>query len=198
MNITDAQVVNKVNKYKGFFAIDEYTVKHKLFNGQVSKAFTRELFERGNASAVLLYDPKLDSVVLIEQFRIGALVSGKNPWLIEVVAGINEDNELPEDVVRRECFEESGLELKDLKFITDFFVSPGGTSERISLFIGIVDSSNATGNFGLASENEDIMVHRYKFEDALDMVDNGTICNATTIIALQYLALHKSLFGKES
>ena len=115
MQDKEVQLIAKQRKYKGFFAIDEYVLKHTKFNGQMSNQFSRELFERGNASAVLLYDPLLDKVVLIEQFRIGAYVARKNPWLLELVAGIDEPGECPEDVVKREAFEEAGSEHERLR-----------------------------------------------------------------------------------
>ena len=194
MQDKEVQLIAKQRKYKGFFAIDEYVLKHTKFNGQMSNQFSRELFERGNASAVLLYDPLLEKVVLIEHFRIGAYVARKNPWLLELVAGIDEPGECPEDVVKREAFEEAGLELKTVKFAFNYLVSPGGTSEVINLFIGTVDSTEAKGVHGVVEENEDIKVHTFDFSDAMQMVESGKICNASTIVALFYLALHKSEF----
>lgn len=194
MQISDVHLVSKKRGYQGFFALDEYEIKHKLFNGEMSRTFKREVFERGNASAVLLYDPSLDKIVLIEQFRIGAYAANRNPWMLELVAGIDESGETPENVVRREAMEEAGLELKTVKFALNYLVSPGGTSEVINLFIATVDSSMAKGIHGLADENEDIRVHTFDFKEAMQMIESGKICNAATILALYYLAVHKVEF----
>lgn len=189
------EILEKEGCYKGFFEINRYTVCHKLFNGELSKPYSRELFERGHAAAVLLYDSNLDKVVLIEQFRIGALIADyENPWLIEVVAGIIEDGEDSKEVVIRETMEEAGISISDVKFALKFLVSPGGTSETISLYIANVDSSQASGVFGLKSENEDIKVSSYDFSEVMKMVEQGKIVNVTTIVALYYLALHKEEF----
>ncbi len=190
----DVQIVKKENCYDGFFKMDRYTVKHPFFDGGISKEFTREILERGHASAVLLYDPDKDVVVLIEQFRIGALVAGMDPWLYEVVAGINDEGETPEQVVRREVEEEAGMKVDKLRFISRYLVSPGGTSETIYLFIGTVDSTKAKGVHGLKTENEDILVHVVPFNEALAMAEDGRICNATALLAIYYLASHPNLF----
>lgn len=194
MNRDDVEIVEKNRKYEGFFAIDEYQVKHRLYNGDYSRTFKREIFERGNASAILLYDPKLDKVVLVEQFRIGALVANMNPWLLEIVAGINEEHESIEEVVKREAYEEAGVKVDQVKYIFDYLVSPGGTSEVISLFVGLVDSTTAKGVHGLKDENEDIKVYTYDFNEALELANTGKILNATTLIAIFYLAIHKDEF----
>jgi ADP-ribose pyrophosphatase len=196
-NIGDAEVVNRENCYSGFFKIDRYTVRHRLYDGTMSGEFTRELFERGHASAVLLYDPSADAVVMIEQFRIGALAAEMNPWLYEIVAGINEPGEKPEDVVVRESLEEAGVSVDNLRFVSHYLVSPGGTSETIYLYIGIVDSSTAGGIHGLADENENIKVHVIPFSEVLAMADDGRICNATALIAVYYLASHLDIFRKQ-
>jgi ADP-ribose pyrophosphatase len=193
-DISDAEVVKKENCYNGFFKMDRYTVRHRLYDGSMSEEFTRELFERGHASAVLLYDPVKDAVVMIEQFRIGALAAGMDPWLYEVVAGINEPGEKPEDVVVRESLEEAGVSVENLRFVTRYLVSPGGTSETLYLYVGTVDSSKAGGVHGLADEHENIRVHVVPFKEALSMADDGRICNATALISIYYLASHRDIF----
>ena len=108
--MTDSRVhiLDKTVCYDGFFRIERYRLRHQLFRGGWSREITRELFERGHAAAVLPYDPLLDAVVLIEQFRIGALETPGDPWLLEIVAGvIDKPDETPEDVVRREAVEEA-------------------------------------------------------------------------------------------
>lgn len=177
--------------YQGFFRMEHYRLRHRLFNGEMSGWMSRELFERGHAAAVLPYDPVLDQVVLLEQFRIGALEVAGGPWLYEIVAGIIEPGESPEDVVHRESQEEAGLSLTALQPICDYLVSPGGTSEQISLYCGRVDASKAGGIFGLAEEHEDIRVSSHPFDAAMAMVTSGAINSASPIMALQWLALKR-------
>ena len=190
----DAEVVSRETCYSGFFKMDRYTVRHRLFGGGMSGTFTRELLERGHATAVLLYDPRQDAVIMIEQFRIGALAAGMNPWLFEVVAGVNEEGEKPGDVAVRESQEEAGIAIERLHFVSRYLVSPGGTSETIYLYIGIADSSGAGGVHGLSEENENIRVHVLPFSQVLSMADDGAICNATALVAISYLASHREQF----
>ncbi|MGO1247977.1 MAG: ADP-ribose diphosphatase [Oceanisphaera sp.] len=177
--------------YQGFFKLLRLQLQHKLFGGGWSKVMTRELFERGHAAAVLPYDPVRDEVILIEQFRVGAVYHDASPWLFEVVAGIIEAGESAEDVARREALEEAGLTLTKLTKISSYFPSPGGCSERITLFIGEVDASLAPEYGGLADENEDIRIHRVPRQQAMQWINEGKLDNASTIIALQWLALQR-------
>ena len=162
-----------------------------MFSGGWSAEIQREFFERGHAAALLPYDVKNDRVVLLEQFRFGAMHTQQSPWLFELVAGIIEEGEMPEEVVKREALEEAGLTIKSCKFITNYLVSPGGTTEQIDLFIADVDSSLAGGIHGLEDEGEDIRVHVLPRETAYQWVIDGKINNAATIIALQWLELNR-------
>ena len=187
----DFEVIAKERTYQGYFAIDTYRIKHRLFAGGWSQVFQRELFERGQAVAVLLYDPHRQQVVLQEQFRIGALNSDHSPWLIEIVAGIIEPEESPEQVAIRECEEEAGVRVNELEYIGKYFCTPGGSSETISLYYALVDSSNIGGIFGLDYEQEDIRVFTMPLADIRAGLESGKIENATTIIALQWLLLNQ-------
>ncbi len=190
----DVEVIEKTTPFRGFFRLDHYRLKHRLFEGGWSGEMTREIFERGHAVSVLPYDPVLDAVVLIEQFRPGAYAAlssewfgnDVSPWLIECVAGIIEEGENPEDVARRETAEETGCRVADLIPVCHYLSSPGGTSESVFVFCGRVDASNADGVHGLLDEHENIRVFTVSPADAFRMLDQGRIINAMTIIALQW------------
>ncbi|MEJ2061085.1 MAG: NUDIX domain-containing protein [Gammaproteobacteria bacterium] len=177
--------------YEGFYNLYRYHLRHQLFAGGTSDVMTRELIDRGHAAGVLPYDPQRDRVVLIEQFRVGAMESSKGPWLMEVVAGLIDPGESPEEVVRRESQEEAGLELGELIHIHDYYSSPGGSNERITLYAARVDSEGAGGIHGLAHEHEDIRVHVMSLDEALERLRSGLIDNAMAIIALQWAALNR-------
>lgn len=176
--------------YQGYFRIDIYRLRHRKFDGSWSGVMQRELFERGHAAAVLLYDPVLDAVVLIDQFRIGAHAAGRPAWLSEIVAGIIGPGESVEDVARREALEESGCTPTTLELICDYMVSPGGTTETCTLFCGRVDASTAGGVHGLDHEHEDIRVRVVPVAEAFRLLDVNQLDNAVTIIALSWLARH--------
>jgi ADP-ribose pyrophosphatase len=187
----NVEVLNAETVFRGYFRVDRYTLRHRMHEGGWTGPMTREIFERGHAVAVLLYDPWADSVVLVEQFRMPALTGGKTAWQIEVVAGIIDAGETPEAVAHRETREEAGETLYDLIPLYHYLVSPGGTSETVRLYCGICDSSRAGGVHGLDEEHEDIKVLVHGFEDAWSMVNDGRIQNAPTIMALQWLALNR-------
>jgi ADP-ribose pyrophosphatase len=177
--------------FEKYFKLDEYHVSHELFAGGSSPVFTREIFERGHVVAVLPYDPGRCKVVLIEQFRAGAIDDGEGPWLIECVAGVIETGESEKEVAMRECVEEAACRIERLETISRYYVSPGGTSERCSLFCGIVDSEGVGGIHGLPHEHEDIRVMVVDAAQAFDWVGEGRICSSATIIALQWLQLNE-------
>jgi ADP-ribose pyrophosphatase len=188
------EVLDKSICYSGFFRMEKYRLRHELFSGPWSPEIVRECLERGHAVAVLPYDPDHDRIVLLEQFRVGALEFPGGPWLLEIVAGIiDHPGETTEDVARRETTEEAGCELLDLIPICHYLVSPGGTSESITLFCGRVDASTVTpGVRGVACEHEDIGVHVVSRAEALDLLHSGRINSAAPIIALQWLELNRT------
>ncbi|MBL8501099.1 MAG: NUDIX domain-containing protein [Nitrosomonas sp.] len=177
--------------FEGFFRIEKYRLRHRLFNGGWSRPLSRELFERGHAAAVLPYDPIRDAVILIEQFRVGALTAPGGPWLLEIVAGMIESGETAQDVVKRESIEEADCIITDLLPVCDFLVSPGGTSERIALFCGRADAAKTGGIHGSPEEDEDIKVHVVPLDTAFTFLQSGRINSASAIIALQWLALNR-------
>lgn len=191
MTNTDVEILEKTVCFEGFFRVERYCLRHRLFNGNWSQPLTRELFERGHAAAVLPYDPIRDEVVLIEQFRAGALAAPGGPWLLEIVAGMIEAGETAEEVAKRESVEEADCVITDLISLYDYLVSPGGTTERVALFCGRVDATHAGGVHGAIDEGEDIKVHVVKLETALTWLNSGKLNSASVIIALQWLALNR-------
>jgi ADP-ribose pyrophosphatase len=146
---------------------------------------------------VLLYDPILDSVALVEQFRVGAYGhqrvhnTNNSPWLLELVAGLIDKKETPEYVAEREAEEEAGALIKQLEPIHQYFSSPGGSCEYFYLFCGHCDLSEVGGVHGLEDESEDIKVHVLSFEQAWQKMQQGDLNNAHTIIAMQWLQMNK-------
>lgn len=193
----DVEIIARETLYRGFFSLIRYRFRHRLFNGDMSGEVTRDVFERGHAAAMLPYDVQRDEVVLIEQIRISAYDSSPTPWLLELVAGIIEPGETPEDVVRREAKEEAGLTPGRVRPVLNYLSSPGGTSERLAILVGEVDVSLAQGNHGLEEENEDILVHVVSRQQAYQWVEEGKIDNAASVIALQWLQLHYKKLQEE-
>jgi ADP-ribose pyrophosphatase len=185
------KIINKEILYSGFFRMEKYCLQHTLYAGGWSAVINRELFVRGSCVAVLLYDPERDKVVLIEQFRAGAILQPDRAWLVEIVAGAIEEGETAIEVAYRESIEEAGCEIQELIVINEFYTTPGGASERITLFCGKIDSTQVGGIHGLDHEDEDIWVRSVDFDEAYRMVESNEIESAIPIIAIQWLALNK-------
>ena len=192
----DVNVVERRTAYKAFTQVDVLRLTHRLFSGGTSPVIQRELVIKPQAIGVLIYDPILDAVLLIEQFRVGALPE-VNPWQLEIVAGlVDGEGESLETVALREVQEEAGLSLKRLERVMTFLLSPSGSNERFTLFVGQADLSNIkTGSLhGLPEEGEDIRVNVMTTVNALSLLNDDMLFNAPLLIALQWLGLnHKDL-----
>jgi len=188
------QILEREIAYQGFFRIERYRLRHRLHAGGWSPELDREVFERGAAVAVLLYDPERDAVVLVEQFRLAAHLAGYSGWQVEVVAGIvDRDGESEAQVARREAQEEAGLAISgELVPIHRCLTSPGGTTETVALFCGRVDSRNAAGIHGVAAEHEDIKVVVKSYREVMRLVRAQKIDNAFTLLALHWLAANRA------
>lgn len=187
------EIVDKQIPYQGFFELDVYTLRHELFAGGWSAEMRRELLVRGRAVAVLLHDPDTDQVLLIEQFRIGAVADPQGPWMLEIVAGIVESGKQDKEVARREAQEEAGCEVLNVEPVVDYYPSAGGCSEVISIYYAPLDLSGVKpGIHGLDDENEDIRTLLVPHDEAMMWVKQGKIRSSMTIIALQWLALKKA------
>ena len=186
------EIIKREECFKGFYQLDRVHLRHELFAGGMSPEISREVFVRHDAVCVLPYDPQRDEVVLIEQFRVGAMGKTETPWLIELVAGLIDKAEVPEEVAHREGEEEAGITFSSLWPITRYFPSPGGSTEFVHLFLGRCSTVGVGGLHGLEEEAEDIRVTVWAYEDALQAVRDGRISNAASIIALQWLALNRA------
>jgi ADP-ribose pyrophosphatase len=186
------EIIRRDNCFQGFYRLDRLQLRHELFAGGMGREISREVFVRHDAVCVLPYDPLRDEVVLIEQFRVGAMGKAATPWLVELVAGLIDKDEQPEEVAHREAQEEAGLTFSALWPMLQYFPSPGGSTEFVHLFLGRCDSRGAGGLHGLVEEAEDIRVSVWALEDALQAVRDGRIANAASIIALQWLALNRA------
>lgn len=186
------KILEKQTPFKRFFQIDIYQFQHELYAGGWSNTVTREVFERGRAVAVLLHDPVADTLLMVEQFRPGAIKDPEGPWMLEIVAGMVEEGEEDQDVARREAMEEANCDVTELEFIMDYYPSAGGSTELIALYYAAVDLSNIkTGIHGLDTENEDIRTSIVPRETAMQYLKQGKIKASLAIIALQWLALEK-------
>lgn len=191
------EIIDNETCYSGFFSISRLHLRHQKYNGEWSEILTREIFERGHAVALLPYDPLRDEVVLIEQFRVGALDFPGDPWLLEIVAGVIEVGESAQDVAIREAMEEAGCVIEHLEPVCDYLVSPGGATESTTLFCAKVSTENVGGVHGLAEEGEDIKVVVVSYEKAVALLQGGQIKSASPIIALQWLMMNRARLRRE-
>jgi ADP-ribose pyrophosphatase len=187
------EVDHRETVFDSFLRVDRLKLRHSLFGGGWSELMTRELILRPRAVGVLLFDPVQRQVVLVRQIRVGMLDEGQPPWLLELVAGMVESGEEPIEVAARESLEEANTKPQDLLQICEYYNSPGISNERITLFCGRVDATQAGGIFGLDAEHEDIEVVVLSLADALAKVASGEINNAMSIIALQWLQLNQPM-----
>ncbi len=183
------EIISTTRVYDGFFKLDEVRLRYEKHDGTMSDEASRLLFERGDSLGVLLYDQGRDMVLLVEQFRYPAYVRGGPGWLLEIVAGMTEPDVQDVEMARREILEETGYQIAGLTYLLSFYPSPGGTSERIHLYLGHLDEGCRVGPGGGIAGHEDIRLVEIPLSKALQMIESGEICDGKTIIALQHLAL---------
>ncbi len=180
-------VEKKTRILNDFFKVDEAHLRFEKFDGQMSSSVRRLSLERGDSVAVLIFNPETRTLFLTNQFRYPTLEKGPG-WMIEVVAGAIDKDESPEAAARREVLEESGFDLVKLEPVSTFYVSPGGTSERIVLYYAEVTARSKVGSGGgLASEAEDIETVALTIDEALEQVRSGQIIDAKTIVGVFWL-----------
>lgn len=183
----DVELLKREALHQGFFRLEGLELRHRLFEGGWSEPISREVHSRFDAVGVLLYDPARDLVVLIEQFRAGAIDDAVSPWKLELVAGLVEDGESLEDVARREAWEEAGCKVAALTKLHTYYPSPGACNEEVTLFCGLVDCQGLGGIHGLDEEHEDIRVHVMPFANAWELLTQGRLDNAMCLIGLHWL-----------
>ncbi len=194
MTRDDVEVLEYETSYAGYFRIDSYRLRHRLYDGDWSQPMTREVFERGHAVAVVLYDPEKDHLIIIEQFRIGVYAALReqscpedlSPWLLEVVAGIIDEGETPEDVARRECVEEAGCDVVEMFPVCHVMLSPGASSESVRIYCARTHAPTTHQILGLEEEHEDIRVLTVASDEVFRWLDEGRFINGTTVLALQW------------
>ncbi|MEM9255474.1 MAG: NUDIX domain-containing protein [Pseudomonadota bacterium] len=186
----DVRILESTTAWSGWYAVRRLTLQHRSFNGGWNQPIVREVFERGDAVGVLPYDPISDSLVMVEQFRAGALRGSASPWMLELIAGVVEAGEGDEDVVHREAMEEAGCSLSELVPIATVFPSAGACSEQVRLFCGKVQSAGIGGVHGVADEGEDILVHAIPRSEAMTLLAQDRIPNGHTLISLLWLQNH--------
>lgn len=174
------------------FRVDHIRLRFERYDGEMSGVIERVSLERGDGVAALLHDPAADTLILIEQFRASTYGKGGG-WLIELPAGIVEPGEDPATTMIREIDEETGYSVQTLHPISTFFLSPGGSSERIFLFYARLKPQARSGaGGGLESESEDIRVMITPVAEALAKAQAGAIHDAKTLIGLQWLQLNRA------
>ena len=183
----DVRVLADETAYDGYFSIRRLTLQYRAFDGGWVEPQVREVFERGDAVGVLPYHPATDSLVLIEQFRPGAMRGQDSPWMLELIAGIVEVGETEQDVAHREAMEEAGCELSELQPIATVLPSAGACSEQVQLYCGRLDDPVVPGVHGLAEEGENILVHSVPVADAFGLLAQNLIPNGHTLISLLWL-----------
>ena len=187
---TKFKIINKKNIHNGFFKMHEVTLKYQKYDGSWTNNIKRELFGGAQVSCVLPYDPIKKEIILVQQFRPGTISKNFDNYLNEIVAGMIDEGENPEDAAKRECLEETGCEIKKLIPIQGYFPAPGSSESFYYLYLGEIEAFEGSRIMGVENENEDIFVKSYKIEVVREKMKNGEFLNGVTLIALQWFFLN--------
>ncbi|MEN3146562.1 NUDIX domain-containing protein [Neorhizobium sp. IRAMC:178] len=175
----------------GWTRLSNYELDYTDRSGETHRLH-REIYHKSEAACILLHDARRDTVVLVKQFRLPAYLSGKPAWIVEVPAGLL-DEDHPEDAIRREAMEETGYRLRDVRFLFKAFMSPGAITELVHFFHAPIDlSDRVNGGGGLAEEHEDIEVLELPLGEAVAMISSGEIIDAKTIMLLQWAVINRA------
>ena len=183
------KIINKKNLYSGFFSLNKYEFTHKKHDGEWTSTVDREIFSGAHVSTLLPYDPIKKEIILIQQFRAGVLSRYDEDYLLEIVAGIIDEGENPEETAIRECFEETGCEVKKIHHIQSYFPAPGSSESYYHLYLGEIQAFDGERIKGLEKESEDILVKSFKIDEVRQMLKEKKITNGLTLIALQWFFL---------
>ena len=188
---SDITIESREFLFRGFIQVEKVSFRHRLFNQpDYSPVIQRELIHRPEAAGVLLYNDQQQRFALIEQFRVGALNDSESAWQLEIIAGVLDGDEAPEDCIRRESLEESGCEVQQLQHLFSFYPSAGACSEFFHLYAAEVELPKMGGIFGMPDEGENIQLHLFDYSEVGTLLRNGRLRNAPVIMALQWLAQH--------
>ena len=188
---SDVTIESREFLFRGFIQVEKVSFRHRLFNQpDYSPVIQRELIHRPEAAGVLLYNDQQQRFALIEQFRVGALNDSESAWQLEVIAGVLDGDEAPEDCIRRESLEESGCEVQQLQHLFSFYPSAGACSEFFHLYAAEVELPKMGGIFGMPDEGENIQLHLFDYSEVGTLLRNGRLRNAPVIMALQCLVQH--------
>ena len=185
---SDVTIESREFLFRGFIQVEKVSFRHRLFNQpDYSPVIQRELIHRPEAAGVLLYNDQQQRFALIEQFRVGALNDSESAWQLEIIAGVLDGDEAPEDCIRRESLEESGCEVQQLQHLFSFYPSAGACSEFFHLYAAEVELPKMGGIFGMPDEGENIQLHLFDYSELGTLLRNGRLRNAPVIMALQWL-----------
>jgi ADP-ribose pyrophosphatase len=180
-------IERKTRVFDDFFKVEEARLRYEKFNGQMSESVRRLNFERGDSVALIIFNPATMRITLVNQFKYPTYEKGPG-WITETVAGMIDEGESPEDAARREAMEETGYAVGKVEHISTFYVSPGGSSERIFLYYAeVVGASRVGPGGGAESEDEDIHLVEIAFDEAEKQVETGEIADAKTIVGILWL-----------
>ena len=183
------KIINKKNLYSGFFSLNKYEFTYEKHDGEWTSTVDREIFSGAHVSTLLPYDPIKKEIILIQQFRAGVLSRYDEDYLLEIVAGIIDEGENPEETAIRECFEETGCEVKKIYPIQSYFPAPGSSESYYHLYLGEIQAFDGERIKGLEKENEDILVKSFKIDEVRQMLKEKKIMNGLTLVALQWFFL---------
>jgi len=183
------KIINKKNLYSGFFSLNKFEFIHQKHDGGWTDTVGREIFSGAHVATLLPYDPIKKEIILIQQFRAGVLSRYDENYLFEIVAGIIDDGENPEDTAIRECFEETGCEVKKIHSVQSYFPAPGSSESYYHLYLGEIQAFDGERIRGLEEENEDILVKSFKIDEVRQMLKEKKIMNGLTLVALQWFFL---------
>ena len=184
----DVKINSRKSLFQGFVQVEKVSLQHRLFDqaGYIPE-IQRELIQRKTAAGVLIYNNQQQRFALIEQFRVGAVDDPDSPWQLEIIAGVLDGQESPEDCIRRESLEESGCKIDALEHLFSFYPSAGACSEVFHLYAAQAELPEHGGVHGVAGEGENIQLHIFSYSQLDALFKHHRLKNAPVIMALQWL-----------